>query len=107
MAKLVGNTPIEMVQGATTSIRRKFSTEETLLIDKVFLTCKALCLCVELDKMENGEFVFTITDELSSTFQPTIATYDLTVKYLDGSTAIQTGVPLKVVKRQNPLSCEV
>lgn len=106
MAKLVGNVPIELVQGSTTNIRRKFKSTEVVLIDKVYFSCKELGLCAELEKTENNEFIYTITDELSSTFPPMITTYDLTVQYLDGSVAIETGVVLKVFKRKNPLNCE-
>lgn len=105
MAKLVGNIPIEMVQGSTLNIRRKFDDSELELISKVYFICKDLNICGEFEKLPSGEFVYTITDEVSENFKPIVTTYDMTVEYLDGTVAIETGISFVVNRRYNPVTC--
>lgn len=104
MADLVGNIPIEIVQGATKTTRLKFDKVLTRLINEVFFTCEKLNLKYKLEKNEYEEFQFTIDEETSKSLQPTNTTYDISVRINNDVVAIQTGVPFIVKKRQNPLN---
>lgn len=105
MAKLTGNKPIEIIQGSSQNIIRKFSADTTELIDKVIISCNKHNICEEMQKLDTGEFLYTISAEQSSLFELGQTTYDMTVKYLDGSVAIQTGIDFSVFERKNPPEC--
>ena len=106
MAIIVGNKPIIVVQGATKDIRRKFSESVTQNIESVSIVCNDLGLNLSLAKTEGGEFTYRLNDNVTGKFPVTNTTYDMVVTYTDGAVGIQTGVPFKVVERQNPIGGE-
>lgn len=101
MARLTGNIPIMVVQGSTYKIRRKFS-QNVDEITSVVITCNLLNVQEELERIGN-EFVAVLPHDMTSEFEVTETTYDMTVTYEDGTVDIQTGIPFIVIERQNPI----
>lgn len=104
MAELVGGIPFIIVQGATKKTRFKFDEPINQLITNAYFSCSKLNLTYELQKNEYGEYEFTIDEETSKNLQAISTTYDISVRINEKIVAIQTGIPLIVKKRQNPLN---
>lgn len=107
-----GNTPIRFIQGDTYCYKLECPSEIGNIISSLQFICNKLNLSQEFDKSEDDDtgittFTLSLTD--TSSFPVCITTYDVIANILSGNDTIvatQTGIPLQVAKRQNPIQEE-
>ena len=103
--KITNKSKIDIVIGYSKKITLRFSEDEIVAVNKVFFVCKALDICVEMQK-ENNDFVTVIDYTTTSLFTPIITYYNFNIEYNEAS--LKGGYnagELEVFENKNPTTC--
>ena len=103
--KMTGNKTISFVQGDTYTYTINITNTELLpYIDKLIFSCNFFNIEKEFIKNQDGSYSITLDDTASYT--PVNTTYDVILMTTNNIVVTQTGVPLIVKLRQNPVKKE-
>ena len=102
--KLIGNQPIQIIQGDTKDYKIKFENDINDLIDRIVITSENLNIEENLvfdvrEKFWAYKFKSNETNIAPSDFY----SYDITVFFKDGDVTSETGIPLKIIDKKNPV----
>lgn len=102
--KLTGNKPIAIIQGDTKDYKIQFTNDINDLIEYIIFTSKLLNIEEKMqynatEKYWVYSFASGVTDVAPSDFY----SYDITIYFKDGDITSETGIPLKIIDKQNPV----
>ena len=102
--KLMGNLPISIIQGDSYEYKIKFENDIDDLIEKVVITSEDLNIDSEMtfvptEKYWSYKFTPSVTDTNPSDFY----SYDITILFKDKDILSETKIPLKIIKKENPV----
>lgn len=102
--KLIGNQPIKIIQGDTHEYKIKFENDINELIERIVFTSK------NLEIEENMEFIgdenywrFRFSASQTDIPPSDFYSYDITIFFKDGDIISETGVPLRIIDKRNPV----
>ena len=101
--KLIGNQPISIIQGDTKEYKIRLDGLYDL-IDYIYFTSKDLGI-EEKMTYDNDEkcWVYRFSPVTTSVDPSDHYSYDITIYFKDGDITSETGIPLKIIKKKNPV----
>lgn len=101
---VLGNEKIELIQGDDYIYDICLTNEDYSDVDKITFTCKALDINAQMiGDPDTKRFTYTISKTLTAQFIPLETTYDITIDFTDSTRESQTGIPLIIYRKQNPI----
>lgn len=102
--KLIGNVPICIIQGDTRDYKIKFEDGFDDLIDKIIFTSKDLEIEEEMTYLNDEKsWIYSFTSVQTQVEPSDFYSYDITIYFKDGDILSETKIPLKIVKKENPV----
>lgn len=111
MKKVIGNKPISIIQGDTLSYRMRVGGVSIENIQKIVFTCRYLNLEKELtltqDENYNDVYVLEYTADETEIWKAVETTFDITIFFVEGVVASETGIAFIVREKRNPTTEQV
>ena len=102
--KLIGNQPISIIQGDTKDYKIKFDDDINDLIESIFLTSEDLDINEKMTFSEDEKTWTYKFGALKTQIDPSdFYSYDITINFKDGDILSETKIPLKIIKKENPV----